>query len=79
MHVEYGAAALPVIVGVTQVMKDAFRISKRLVPLLSLGLGLGTGALLYREHGWTRALMEGLILGLAASGLYSGQKAVRGA
>jgi hypothetical protein len=78
MHTEYGAAALPVIVGVTQVLKTAFRIEGRYVPLVSLVLGLGTGAVLYRHEGWVHALMEGLILGLAASGLYSGGKALAG-
>lgn len=65
-------AAIPVVVGVVQVIKST-GLPDRWAPLTSLVLGLGVGIL----AGGTPLVMVlgGLVIGLSASGMYSGAKA----
>lgn len=59
-------------------IKVAFpEIPKRVVPLCVTALCIG-GALLIPEMVWKVALLNGLVGGLSATGVYSSQKAVRG-
>ena len=64
------ALLVPIVVGVVQVAKKSGLASKW-AALLSLVLGVG-GTFLVVGH---LAVLEGLVVGLAASGLWSGVKA----
>lgn len=64
-------ALVPVVLGVVQVGKIA-GLSSRWAPVLSLVLGVGAVSLL---DSWTAAnVVQGVIVGLSASGLWSGVK-----
>lgn len=70
----YGLLGIPVVVGLTQVVKQAFpQADNRFWPAVSLALGvalnLSVGAVLGLPLGSSALL--GLVVGLSASGLYS--------
>lgn len=66
-------AYVPVVVGLVELAKR-LGMGERWAPLLSLALGLAFG-LVYVAPGDPRAAaLAGTLLGLAASGLYSGAK-----
>lgn len=73
---------VPLIVGLVEWLK-AQGLPSRWAPLASVGLGVLIAALslLAQRYptvaDWGGVAIVGVILGLAASGLYSGQKAVR--
>ena len=64
---------IPLVIGVVQVIKIA-GLSKRYVPLASVILG-AVGAIFLGGFDST-SLVQGVIAGLSASGLWSGGKAV---
>ena len=64
---------VPLVLGVTQVIKMTVGHGKRYTPIVSLVLGMG-GAVLIGAFDST-SLVQGIIVGLSASGLYSGSKA----
>jgi hypothetical protein len=74
-----GVASVPLIMGLVEVAKG-MGLSPRWAPAVSLGLGLalslGYRAALDVPAGaeWAQAVLSGLALGLAASGLYSGAR-----
>jgi hypothetical protein len=76
-----GVAVVPLIVGLVEMAKGA-GLGARWAPAVALGLGLalslGYRAALGVPEGaaWAQAALSGLALGLAASGLYSGTRAV---
>lgn len=61
-------------------LKRSLKIPKRILPVLSLCLGLVGGLLLVLQgfHSLTKGVFEGIFFGLEASGLYSVQKSLRG-
>lgn len=65
-------ACIPVALGIVQVAKVT-GVSDRFAPLASLVIGIGLVALTGAV--WQVAIAQGIIVGLAASGLYSGTKA----
>ncbi len=67
------AVIVPVALGITEVFK---RIggSKRFAPIVSMASGIGLVAL--AGFNWRLAVAQGIIAGLAASGLWSGTKTV---
>lgn len=67
------AAAVPIILALVQVVKITEWVATKYIPLLSIGIGVGVAMLLntYQETISSDILM-GVMLGLAASGLYSG-------
>ena len=65
-----------VCIGLTEVIKRAVNLPDRVVPLVSLVVGV-VGALLFLSVSRDSALL-GIFAGLSASGLYSGTKAVSG-
>ncbi len=71
-----GVALVPLIIGLVEVAKRA-GLPTKLSPLLSLLLGLGGGFLLYGGN-LPNAIINGALIGLSASGLYSGTKAMIG-
>ena len=64
-------AIVPVIVGLVQVIKAA-GVPSKYAPLVSIILGIGFVAL--TTVAWQAFVAQGIIAGLAASGLYSGVK-----
>jgi len=69
-------AAIPVALGLVQVIK-ALKLPSKFAPLASLVIGIGLIALL-PELSWQATIAQGLIVGLAASGLWSGSKSLIG-
>lgn len=65
--------AVPVVLGLVQVLKGA-GLPHRFAPLASLALGVG--ALLLGGLAWQPAIVQGVIVGLVASGMWSGSKAL---
>jgi hypothetical protein len=78
-----GVVAVPLIVGLVEVAKRSGWPVRWAPPLaLSLGVGLRLSYLLAADPSTPQsavdALVQGLALGLAASGLYSGTRAIAG-
>lgn len=74
----YGIAVIPLIIGLVQALKQV-GLPDQFAPLASIGLGLAlaiaqilTGA----EMTPLAVVLNGIAYGLAASGLYSGARAV---
>ena len=65
-------AAVPVCLGLVAVVKSA-GLPSRFAPLASLAVGIGLVAL--TGVAWQAFVAQGIIVGLAASGLWSGSKA----
>jgi len=66
---------IAVVVGLTEVIKRATNLSSRFAPLVSLVLAIGL-AFLGATGPISNIIFTGIIVGLSASGLYSGAKAV---
>lgn len=73
MH-ETTMVTVPVVVGVVAAVRQATGLPSRYLPLCSLVAGIAAALLLIGPTG--SAAAEGLLTGLAASGLYSGTRAV---
>lgn len=69
-----GAVAIvPIVIAIVQVFKMTGKIPNQYAPLLSIVIGVGVAFLL--KHGvssLTNVILEGVLYGLSASGLYSG-------
>ncbi|NLW08046.1 MAG: hypothetical protein GX039_08765 [Clostridia bacterium] len=75
----YGISAVLLIMGIVQLAKNAGFPSK-FAGLLAVAIGIlaSVGYTMFQEAELFRALVTGIALGLAAAGLYSTQKNVRG-
>lgn len=74
-----GLTGVPLIVALVEAVKRVFPgLEQRWYPLVALACGEGLNLALALTQGqdWRAALVLGLIAGLAASGLYSGGKAL---
>lgn len=69
----YGVALIPLIIGLIELMKR-FGLPKKLAPLVALLLGMTAGILYVHPHDLKGGILVGLMMGLSASGLYSGTK-----
>lgn len=68
-------AIIPIVTGLVSVLKTSLKIDSRFAPVASI---LFAAALVTVTGGtWQVVVIQGVIIGLAASGLYSGTKAVR--
>jgi len=66
------AVLVPVIIGAVEAAKRA-GLATRYAPLLALGLAVGAVGLL--SGSWdSQTLLEGVVAGLSAAGLYSGTR-----
>lgn len=79
-----GAAAIPVIVALLEILK-AFVADRRVWPVIAVLLGVGYTCLLklgdieeYANTTWPLIVIIGITIGLGASGLYSGTRTIRG-
>ena len=66
--------AVPVITGLVSVLKTSLDMPSKYAPLASLALGIAAIALIGGT--WQSIVAQGVLVGLAASGLYSGAKTV---
>lgn len=67
-------AAIPVVTGLVSVLKTSLEMPTKFAPLASLALGIASVALIGGV--WQAIIAQGILVGLAASGLYSGGKAL---
>lgn len=66
-------ALVPAVVGLVEIAKQA-GLPSRFAPLASIALGVGLSALL--GSSWQASIAQGIVVGLAASGLWSGGQAL---
>jgi hypothetical protein len=66
------AQLTPAIIGITEVVKRV--IPSRFAPLVSLLLGMASGFFYAPEQETAQKILAGVVLGLTASGIYSGVK-----
>lgn len=64
-----------VIIGLVELFKMS-GANKKMLPIASLVLGLAAGIFYLFPHDLKAGILTGIIMGLAASGFYSGGKAV---
>lgn len=69
----YGVAIVGLIVGLVEVLKKA-GLPRRFLPLSSLIFGVAAGIFYIQPSDLKAGIIIGLMIGLSASGLYSGTK-----
>lgn len=69
----YDIALIPLISGLVEVFKQV-GLPKKYSSLFSIGIGLFIGVLYIEPVEMKKGILIGLMLGLSASGLYSGTK-----
>lgn len=69
----YAVAAIPVALGLVEVVKR-LGISGKYAPVASILIGIGLVSL--TGVAWQAFIIQGIIVGLSASGLWSGTKSV---
>ena len=67
---------LAIVVGLSEVVKRMSVIPPKCIPILDLILGISASFIWTQGSGWRDVLLQGVIVGLMASGLYSGAKNV---
>jgi uncharacterized membrane protein len=68
------ATAIAVVTGVTELVKQV-GLDSKYAPVVSLLLGIGIAFLFYTND-IAQTILSGVIIGLSASGLYSGTKTI---
>ena len=71
----YDVVLIPLIIGIVELLK-MYGMKKRLLPFMSLVFGVVGGIIYIYPHDIKAGILVGLMMGLSASGLYSGGKAV---
>lgn len=66
---------IAVIVGLNELIKGAFDIPTRYLPLISLLLGVIAGVF-YLDGNLAESIFQGIIIGLSASGLFDQSKII---
>lgn len=67
-------ALVPMVIGIVEVIKRTFAMSSRYAPLMSLLVGIAS-VYIYNDFVISSAnILQGVVLGLTAAGLYSGTK-----
>lgn len=69
----YGLALVPVVVGLTELLKKV-GVPKSIIPVASIVLGLLFSFFYLAPGDPKKAILIGLVLGLSSIGLYSGTK-----
>lgn len=73
MLAAYDVALIPLIVALIELLKGA-GLPKKWLPIVSIILGIAGGVVYICPHDLKGGIIIGLMLGLSASGLYSGSK-----
>lgn len=68
----YGFPAVLITIGLTQVVKNF--VEKRWIPIVAILFGISLVSLSVWNYWTPEALVKGLVVGLIASGLWSGTK-----
>lgn len=72
------AALIPVTVGIVAAIRMATAVSDRYAPIISIAVGIGA-SFIFPASSIGLTVLAGIVIGLSASGLYSGTRAtVRG-
>lgn len=71
----YDVVLIPLIIGVVELLK-MYGVKKRLLPIMALVFGMIGGIVYIYPNDIKAGILVGLMMGLSASGLYSGGKAV---
>lgn len=69
----YDVVLIPLIMGIVELFKRA-GVSKKFLPFIALFLGNAIGVVYITDFDWKQGILVGTMLGLSASGLYSGTK-----
>lgn len=70
--------AVIIIVGVTEAVKRTGRLTSQWSAVFAIVLGVVIMTFSGGDATWTDKILEGIVAGLTAAGLYSGTKAVSG-
>ena len=71
----YDVVLIPLIIGTVELLK-MYGMKKRLLPLVALVFGIVGGVFYVYPEDIKAGILVGVMMGLSASGLYSGGKAV---
>lgn len=69
----YNVALIPLIIGLVEIMRG-LGLAKKWLPIASLLFGVAAGVFYIYPSDLKAGIIVGLMLGLSASGLYSGSK-----
>lgn len=69
----YDIVIIPFILGIVELFKRA-GVSKRFLPFIAVVIGIAVGVVYITDFDWKQGILIGAMLGLSASGLYSGTK-----
>ncbi len=69
----YDVVIIPFILGIVELFKRV-GVSKRFLPFIALLIGIVVGVVYVADFDWKQGILVGGMLGLSASGLYSGTK-----
>lgn len=76
MQFDYeGIALIPVITVLVNLIKK-IGISNRVIPVISIVIGIIFGIIFYGEGDLKKGILAGMVMGMSASGLYSNGKSV---
>ena len=77
MEMNYaGIAVVPIIIGLAEIFKK-IGLSTKFIPIVNLVFGLMAGILVLQPTDLIAGIIQGLFIGLSASGLYSSVKNVK--
>ena len=68
-----GIALIPLVIGVSEVIKK-IGFNQKFIPVVNLILGLAAGIFFLNPGDIKAGIIQGIFIGLSASGLYSGTK-----
>jgi len=68
-----GIAIVPLIIGLSEVIKK-IGFNQKFIPVVNLILGLAAGIFFLNPEDLKAGIIQGIFIGLSASGLYSGTK-----
>lgn len=69
------AVAVPIVVGLTEIIKKTGLVPDRFNPIIALFFGVLSGFAIYQYDTYS-AILSGVVIGLSASGLYRGTEVV---
>ncbi|MBS4209453.1 hypothetical protein [Bacillus sp. FJAT-50079] len=69
----YDVVLIPLIMGIVEMFKKA-GVNKKYLPFIALAIGIIIGVVYVAAMDWKQGVLVGMMLGLSASGLYSGAK-----
>ncbi|MCG7334490.1 hypothetical protein MHZ95_04240 [Sporosarcina sp. ACRSM] len=69
----YDVVIIPLILGIVELFKRA-GVNKKVLPFIALFIGIAVGVVYVADFDVKQGILVGAMLGLSASGLYSGAK-----